>query len=429
MKYKKLLAGLLMFGAAAGVMAQDAEADRLILHFKDGSTKVFNLKDADYIDFDAVGAFGAAASLKEGSLSADAFTVMVVPDAKCGSYKVTLAAGAEAAVDKGVFSEAAEIEFTGLEPLTQYTVTVAPSDIYGVAGTETTLTVTTLDMAPSDPKVGDYFYSDGTWSDGGLISIDPDGQNAVWAAVKPAPVAGKTVVGIVFNTDPSRIAEADKEAGFTHGYVIACKNAVDPTKGNFEKYPESIWYARFGIEVSAISVTKVSKTWYSNLSGREETAKILEKFASDPAVDVPMFYYCTTGFPVQAPENTSGWFVPSTGQLWDCIANFCSGEVARNLSSQRTDPYDMTYYFSVNTGEPVLANFMRAFDGVPEADKDPILMNDGNRTPTSVALRSSSRYDTESACHFNLGTDDKGLIEGMAGWFDEEGHARPILAF
>lgn len=189
-----------MFGAAAGVMAQDAEADRLILHFKDGSTKVFNLKDADYIDFDAVGAFGAAASLKEGSLSADAFTVMVVPDAKCGSYKVTLAAGAEAAVDKGVFSEAAEIEFTGLEPLTQYTVTVAPSDIYGVAGTETTLTVTTLDMAPADPKVGDYFYSDGTWSDGGLISIDPDGQNAVWAAVKPAPVAGKTVVGIVFNT-------------------------------------------------------------------------------------------------------------------------------------------------------------------------------------------------------------------------------------
>ena len=50
------------------------------------------------------------------------------------------------------------------------------------------------------PKVGDYYYSDGTWSDGGLVSIDADGLNPVWAEEKPAPVEGKTVIGIVFQT-------------------------------------------------------------------------------------------------------------------------------------------------------------------------------------------------------------------------------------
>lgn len=76
-------------------------------------------------------------------------------------------------------------------------------------------------VEPAEPKVGDYFYSDGTWSDGGLISIDANGTNPVWAEVKPAPLAGKTVIGIVCSVNPDRMAAADKEAGYTHGYVLA----------------------------------------------------------------------------------------------------------------------------------------------------------------------------------------------------------------
>ena len=75
------------------------------------------------------------------------------------------------------------------------------------------------------PKIGDYYYSDGTWSDGGLVSIEADGLNPVWADTKPAPVAGKTVIGIVCQTDENRIAAGDKEKGYTHGYVVAVKNA------------------------------------------------------------------------------------------------------------------------------------------------------------------------------------------------------------
>lgn len=64
-------------------------------------------------------------------------------------------------------------------------------------------------------KVGDYFYSDGTWSDGGLRKLYRDGKREI-ANPKPAPVnkseigASRTVIGIVFQTDSERIGAAEK---------------------------------------------------------------------------------------------------------------------------------------------------------------------------------------------------------------------------
>lgn len=64
-------------------------------------------------------------------------------------------------------------------------------------------------IANADPKIGDYFYSDGTWSDGGLRK-SADGSIKI-ASPKPAPVltnpntgAARKVVGIVFQTDWNR---------------------------------------------------------------------------------------------------------------------------------------------------------------------------------------------------------------------------------
>lgn len=279
-----------------------------------------------------------------------------------------------------------------------------------------------------DPKVGDYFYSDGTWSDGGLVSIDPDGCNAVWAASKPSPVEGKTVIGIVFSTDPGRIAEEDAAAGFTHGYVIGCRNIQDPAKANFALWPETVWYAGMYANKEVIPVSKFASTCYKNLSGRTETATMLEK--QDPqyiAEDVPMFYYGTTGYPVEAPSTTSGWFIPSVGQMWDCIANFCSGEVAEFLASNRQLQADFTYNVSSQmTTQAPFDDFMRPFELVSPADKDEITIADGN---DYICIGTSSRYDSESRVVFNLGRNADRLVEGMAEWFDGEAHARPVLAF
>lgn len=287
---------------------------------------------------------------------------------------------------------------------------------------------------PGEPKVGDYFYSDGTWSDGGLVSIDANGCNAVWAATKPAPIEGKTVIGIVFQTNPDRIAEADRLAGYTHGYVIACKNIQDPNKTNFAQYPETVWFTsgKTWVTSDANKVSKLAKSCYENLSGREETQKMFEKNdAQYYSEDIPMFYYGTTAYPVAAPENTSGWFIPSVGQMWDCVANFCSGEVAQYLDTQKDQTIDFTYYVKhEGTVDVPFDKFMSVFSLVPEADKDEITIPDGSEANKKyIAFGTSTRYDEESRVIINLGMEGYKYMEGMAEWFDGEAHARPILAF
>lgn len=290
----------------------------------------------------------------------------------------------------------------------------------------------------ADPKVGDYFYSDGTWSDGGLVSIDPDGRNAVWSATKPAPIEGKTVVGIVFCTDPDRIAQSEKDRGFTHGYVIGCKNITDPKKKNYAQYPESVWfasqYAYVNDLVQVNQVSKIASTCYSNIEGYTETKTLFDK--NDPDYyydDIPMFWYGTEAYPVKAPANTSGWFIPAIGQVWDCVANFCSGDVATFLSQTRTSGVDFTYYVSKkDLSASPFEQFMKVFELVPDANKDEITIPDnGDKTKGTavIGLATSTRYDDEARVIINLGMNGNKTVEGMAAWFDEETHARPILAF
>ena len=288
------------------------------------------------------------------------------------------------------------------------------------------------------PKVGDYFYSDGTWSDGGLISINPDGTGAVWSATKPAPTEGKTVIGIVFCTDPDRIADSEKERGYTHGYVIGCKNIVDPKKSNFALYPESVWfssqYAYVNELVQVNKVCKIASSCYNNINGYTETQTLLDK--NDPDYyydDIPLFWYGTKAYSVKAPANTSGWFIPSVGQVWDCVANFCGGEVAQSLSGWRTSSSDFTYYCSnPNLSTSPYEQFAKVFELVPDADKDEMTIPDngdiGKKTAT-INLATSTRYDDESRVIISLGMQGCTLVEGMAAWFDEETHGRPILAF
>ena len=290
-----------------------------------------------------------------------------------------------------------------------------------------------IETPATDPKVGDYFYSDGTWSDGGLISIDPDGRNAVWAETKPAPIAGKTVVGIVFTTNTDRIADTEKNRGFNHGYVIACKNITDPGKSNYNQYPESVWFAGFYAKADVNSVAKTAKTCYENINGYTETMKMIQE--NEPQYydeDIPMFYYGTAPqYPVEAPANTSGWFIPSVGQMWDCVANFCSGEVAEFLASIRESTADFTYSSKNDLSESPFKSFMKVFELVPAEDKDEITIPDNGSTSLNhlIELATSSRYDEESRVVINLGMEENTLVEGMAAWFDEEAHARPILAF
>lgn len=272
----------------------------------------------------------------------------------------------------------------------------------------------------AEPKIGDYFYSDGTWSDGGLISINEDGTNPVWASSKPAPVEGKTVIGIVFQTNPSRMHSVDKENGFTKGYVVCTKSAHAPGK------TETMYSFDTGIDF--MNGKKLGSSWYANLNGYTETHAALEKYAGK--VDqIPAFDWTTTDFSPSAPSGTSGWYLPSTGQMWDMMANLCGEEIAEFLYGMRTYGYDITYYNTkFYVSYDVIARFNSTISLVPENQKEELAPPFfGSTQQKTVILWCSTLYDEDAACCFEIGTD--GYFWTGCEWVNNPQVARPILAF
>lgn len=174
-------------------------------------------------------------------------------------------------------------------------------------------------------KIGDYFYSDGTWSDGGLRKIYTDGSMKI-ASPKPAPVLQtkseieRRVIGIVFQTDPSRIGTAEKSKlgeGNVHGLVMALKNTATDIQWIHEEN----------------NLEDVKDCWskseiYSDISGLHNYTKILDHANSIGGIEAyPAFeavekwndMYSINEY--RPPRNTTGWFIPSSGQWWDILQN------------------------------------------------------------------------------------------------------------
>ena len=165
-----------------------------------------------------------------------------------------------------------------------------------------------VEFTAEDLKLGDYFYNDGTVSDGGLRGIYTNGSLKM-EPQKPSPVAGKRVVGIVFQTDPNRMGNAEKETlgGECSGLVMSLKNAAT----------DVIW----GPQTDESSLTNTGKhsDIYNDISGYANYTALCAAHPEDiddyPAFKAVMDYNETC--PV--PENTTGWFLPSGGQMWDIM--------------------------------------------------------------------------------------------------------------
>lgn len=205
-------------------------------------------------------------------------------------------------------------------------------------------------------KIGDYFYSDGTWSDGGLRKIYADGSMHI-DYYKPVPLRGKTVVGIVFQTDKSRIGKKEKEKlggeDKAHGLVMAVKNANAAEKviwSNESRY----------LDFLNDCVSKSNN--YSDISGYGncESIRSLEgNFDKYPALQAVDGYNTTC--PV--PTTTTGWYLPSSGQWWDILQNL-GGCPALADGYQQTSS-DINEFFWSNQGNvpDALNKWMWGIDG------------------------------------------------------------------
>ncbi len=292
-------------------------------------------------------------------------------------------------------------------------------------GGDITLEPTEDTEESASPKIGDYYYSDGTWSDGGLVSIDADGLNPVWAEVKPAPDASKTVIGIVCMNNPDRMEQSLKDAGFNHGYVIALRNGHG-ANSDLTSY-SSDGYTPDELIGDAL---KLASSWYNQHKGYEHTHALLEAYPGSGMWDYPAFDWTTTKdegyeFPADAPDSSSDWFVPSTGQLWDAFANLCGHEVAEYFKEWQTMGYDATYYCSETVSYDVIAKFNETIALVPAELKEDVVEDSAYHHTAS--FWTSTPYDSESVCIFSIGSE--GLVECMTDWCNSSLYVRPILAF
>lgn len=225
--------------------------------------------------------------------------------------------------------------FAGKEFKKNSNITLAAPSLEGgweEAGTEYTA---------ADLKMGDYLYSDGTTSDGGLRKLYPDGTIET-APEAVAPEAGKTVIGIVFHagrhaTDASDYtspltAGGPTLAGEVRGYAVAITDVND--------YSDSPCWAigpnkEYTFEIG-VSINLDDWNGYANCRAMHDyvTAHAGEGWEmrhfqaawacenyGNRALDYdgnPTSDYEWQA-PLKAPAGTSGWFLPSCGQLWYMI--------------------------------------------------------------------------------------------------------------
>lgn len=221
------------------------------------------------------------------------------------------------------------------------------SGTWGDTGSETvTGKVVETGYTASEPKLGDYLYTDGTTSDGGLRARYADGT-VKWAETKPIPETGKTLAAIVFwtpketnstgRTTPASLTD-DKimAAAFPNcnrGLAVALKDVSAGVK----------WQNTYIDGDYATSVSKFQQTDNFSHTNKNDFVLIVSGDGTTDAINKIYGYqntqvllaynkYCVKNSymdyivnPVNAlanftnsnpaPKGSTGWFFPSAKEL------------------------------------------------------------------------------------------------------------------
>lgn len=208
-----------------------------------------------------------------------------LPDAEA-----IFARGTEVAVEPGTYT------VEGLEPETEYRIVAAAYDL----PRETTVVSDPIDMTTdaAKPHIGDFYYSDGTWSS----ELD----------------ASKTPIGIVFYTEAATefgdasanyfCKDGTTPLGEVNGYALALNIASDAACWSF--------YDSWGDAVGC-STDKTDFLGYDNTRKIVAAADKVGGLSDSESNNWPATYYAVVDYEKKypAPATSSGWFLPSAGQL------------------------------------------------------------------------------------------------------------------
>ena len=176
-----------------------------------------------------------------------------------------------------------------------------------------------LAKAGNDPKVGDFFYSDGTWS----TELD----------------AAKTPVGIVFYVGDPGVDDAALRADFpgcTHGLIVGLKQTKcewQEDYGDFDSEADMTvgeWIEETTDYESIATKSYAMNSVFNKIMGYNNT-KGIEEFNDG---EYGWYYEVLVGSKlsaavggVSAPASTSGWYVPSAKE----VSLICSGDLGENI--------------------------------------------------------------------------------------------------
>lgn len=193
--------------------------------------------------------------------------------------------------------------------------------------TDVDSSVPTEDYGPV--KVGDYYYDDGSWSDGGFISYSEEDFGSIkWASPKPKPVfvnpktnKERKVIGIIFSTDLSRMGDAEKAAlrkkGIKepHGLVMGTQ-IIDTYKWDPNCHDER----EIGIPFTkGTDETPLYTLLNAQVSGLANCQAIRDKrSAAVMEGQYPLLLAIGT---LEAPQTSTGWYVPAAAQWFDFLRN------------------------------------------------------------------------------------------------------------
>ena len=249
-------------------------------------------------------------------------------------------------------------------------------------------------------RIGDFYCTKNNGTTGYLIPKEAD-ETTVQAA---------KVVGIVFQTDKSRIGAKEKEKlggeGNVHGLVMAVKNIAT----------RQAW-GLFGMD-EGLTTCRTKADNYNDISGYGNCEHIRTNrgnFDSYPAFKAAYDYNTTC--PV--PATTTGWYLPASGQWWDILQNL-GGCPALADVTQQTSP-DIAGEFLWKSQGDVPAALNAWMENIAVGDKDTF--------NNLVSFCSSSEHSKYHTWYWIL-NNFQGMVRCIwASKFDGSDNVCPVLAF
>lgn len=252
-----------------------------------------------------------------------------------------------------------------------YTITLSKTglEVEATGGTWAEGTSSEVQVfAPNELKPGDYYYDDGTWSDGGVRGLNKTTGEAVMASPVPDPVttnpetsSPRTCIGIVFHAGKHSTDNSTYPTGMSDvkGYVVSLTNCGESWDTSWSKYGKDS-------PSKYLMGTSTDKDDYKGYFNTQQIKTTAESKSQWTAEFFPLPYQVLNTYTPNAPSSiSSGWYMPSGGQLKDLYKyrGFLKTIMSKAGSYTMTGDNVLNRYWSSTEVDAGYAYMMNGFNG------------------------------------------------------------------